>query len=280
MGRFAAALARLRREAGFPTAYAFYHRNGGKRTFPFTYPYYAKLERGTSLPRAAWLGLLLSQMRVAPTAAERRLLLLDYLRDLFGDDQAFSALVEPLLAAPEPEPHQRGVMKRLLSAQAFHLTPDQMSAAVASEEAYWAFNCLVNNRRPLSATELAEASGLPERRVSAALAALMRAKLARSAGGRWTSPASGRWCVYPRGHRGYAADLGRLKKHVASAAARRGAELMDMGTLVRAEEASVQETVRIMREAVQSLSTAAVDGPGPGTAFFVVEAKASRVLPF
>lgn len=280
MGRFAGTLARLRREAGFPTAYAFYHKNGGKRTFPFTYPYYAKLERGDSLPRGAWLGLLLDQMRVGPTAGERRGLVLDYLRDLFSDDQAFDALVEPLLAAPAPEPGQRAVMKRLLSAQAFHVTPAQMTAVVASEESYWAFNCLVNNRKPLAAADIAAAAALPEARVTAALRTLQAVKLARPAGQRWSSPASGFWCVYPRGHRGYASDLNRLQRHIAAAAKRRGAGLMDMGTLVRAEESSVQETLRAVREAIQSLSAAAVDAPGRGTAFFVVEAKASRLFPF
>ena len=280
MGRFSGTLARLRREAGFPTAYAFYHKNGGKRTFPFTYPYYAKLERGDSLPRAAWLTLLLGQMRVGPTAGERRALVLDYLRDLFSDDAAFDALVEPLLAAPAAEPGERAVMKRLLSAQAFHLTPPQMTAVVSSEESYWAFNCLVNNRKSLTAAELAAAAGLPEARTAAALETLRKVKLARPAGKRWASPASGFWCVYPRGHRGYERDLARLKRHVAAAAKRRGASLMDMGTLVRAEEASVQETLRAVREAIQALSAAAVDSAGRGSAFFVVEAKASRLLPF
>ena len=52
------------------------------------------------------------------------------------------------------------------------------------------------------------------------------------------------------------------------------------GTLVRAEEGAVQETLRVVREAIQALSASAVDGPGRGTAFFVLEAKASRLLSF
>jgi hypothetical protein len=35
MSAFPEALLSLRREAGFPSAYRFYHRNGGRRLLPF-----------------------------------------------------------------------------------------------------------------------------------------------------------------------------------------------------------------------------------------------------
>jgi hypothetical protein len=101
MMRFSETLVRLRKEAGFHTSYAFYHRNGGRRTFPFTYAYYAKIERGQGLPRGEWLDLFLQLLRIRSREDSRRRLVVDYLRDLMGDEKAFDALVDPLLKSSD-----------------------------------------------------------------------------------------------------------------------------------------------------------------------------------
>ena len=48
---FSQQLIKARTAAGFNTAYKFYHRNGGRRHFKFTFVHYARIERGLSLPR-------------------------------------------------------------------------------------------------------------------------------------------------------------------------------------------------------------------------------------
>src|SRR5579885_2903577 len=98
MGLFARSLERLRLEAGFPTPYAFYHRNGGRRVFPFTFAYYLKLERGRHLPRPEWLPVLLSLLRLPPSEELYGRFVTDYLRDHFGSEENYRSLVEPLLA--------------------------------------------------------------------------------------------------------------------------------------------------------------------------------------
>ena len=97
MGRFAGQLARQRAAAGFHTAYAFYHRNGGRAKFPFTFAYYAKIERGRGLPRAEWLPLLLTFLKLPSPSPAQRDFLLAYLRDLLGEDEIFEGYFLPLL---------------------------------------------------------------------------------------------------------------------------------------------------------------------------------------
>ena len=68
MSAFSEALLALRREAGFPSAYRFYHRNGGRRHFGFTYVHYLRLEKGAKAPRAEAFGAILKALRLAPAA--------------------------------------------------------------------------------------------------------------------------------------------------------------------------------------------------------------------
>src|SRR5438874_9152894 len=56
---FAEALVRTRRERGCPSAYGFFHGNGGRKRFGFTYPYYLLIEQGARLPSARHLGRIL-----------------------------------------------------------------------------------------------------------------------------------------------------------------------------------------------------------------------------
>ncbi|MFH2204490.1 MAG: hypothetical protein ABIJ96_15350 [Elusimicrobiota bacterium] len=100
MDRFAELLIRQRQAAGFPTAYAFYHRNGGRGKFNFTFAYYAKIERGKALPRGEWLPPLLTLLKLSPSSPARRDILLAYLRDLLGDDDIFDGHFIPLLKSP------------------------------------------------------------------------------------------------------------------------------------------------------------------------------------
>ena len=186
MRPFAKTLERLRREAGFPTPYAFYRRNGGRHVFPFTFAYYLKLERGKHLPRPEWLPVLLSLLRIPPSDELYRRFVTDYLRDHFGSDEAYRSLVAPLLAPAAPRGPGQQTVKRLLSEQAYHLTPAQYKAVVGDEATYWAFECLVNDRGAFSAEDLAAVTGLPKAALAAGLKRLAAHKLAkRAAGGKY-----------------------------------------------------------------------------------------------
>jgi hypothetical protein len=281
MSNFAEVLRRLRQEAGFHTAYAFYHKNGGKRTFPFTYAYYAKLERGEGLPRGKWLDLLLSMLRIRPTQAAKREFILAFLSDLVGDNDAFNSLVSPLLKPSPDQPSEKKVIKRLLSGQAYHLSPKQLSATLSTSPAYWVFNCVINNARAMTEEELTAVTGFSKIEIKNAVAKLSKEKLLKKGrGGRHSSPLACRYIVYPRGYKGYESDLRKLEHHLESMGKSKGEEILKMGTLIRTRRDSVAETSRTIVDALEAVSADSVYEAEAGTGLFSVETRIRKLLSF
>ena len=128
MTRFGPALARLRRDGGFATPYAFYHRSGGRRVFPFTFQYYLKIESGRSVPRPDWVPVIISALRVVPTDADHRALVTDYLKDLCGKEETYEALIAPLAVQPAPRQAAPAVIRKLMYAAAYALSIAQLEA--------------------------------------------------------------------------------------------------------------------------------------------------------
>lgn len=163
---FGARLRKLRLEAGFPTAYKFYHGNGGRRHFPFTYAHYARIERGGKLPRPRWLAPILAALRLAPGHAGLRLLMESYLRCLLDGEEAYQAVMSAIApprmkSAPELG---RAAMHWIKTHHSVHLTPEQFDAISSDETAYWCSEALLNDRRSWSAAEIVQALGLAPRR--------------------------------------------------------------------------------------------------------------------
>ena len=98
---FSETLVKLRKAAGFPTAYRFYHDNGGAAALKVTYRNYLMMEQGHSLPVAVRLERLLIGLRLLRATPESRELTLAWLKTMLGEELN-SRLIEPLLAAPAP----------------------------------------------------------------------------------------------------------------------------------------------------------------------------------
>ncbi|TPW19699.1 MAG: hypothetical protein FD126_2418, partial [Elusimicrobia bacterium] len=232
MTRFGPALARLRRDAGFATAYAFYHRSGGRRLFPFTFQYYLKIEAGRSVPRADWVPGLVSALRVAPSHGAYRELVLDYLRDLCGREETFEALFAPLAAPPAPEPTAPAVIRKLMYSRAYPLSLAQLEAVAASEAAYWAFEYLSNTDEAMDAAELARRTGLPVKALAPALARLTRLQLLRRAsGGRYKCHLIGRRLVYPADSPVTRKARAAVRAHIEAMVRRAGADIARNGLI-------------------------------------------------
>ena len=278
---FASTLVRLRRDAGFHTPYAYYHRNGGRRVFPFTFAYYLKLERGKHLPRPEWLPLLLALLRVPPTDEMHRQFVLDFLKDLFVTDESFRSLVAPLLRDPAPAGLAARAAKRLISDQAYHLTEAQCRGLITEPAAYWIFECMVNDRGSFTPDELASALGAPEAVVSRALKRLASLKLAkRSSAGRWKSPLSGKYYVMPVAFPGYTALHKRFAAMVDDMIAKRGAVLHESGVTVRTDEASMRRAVTALRDALESASAYATHDKVEGSGIFFLQTRVRKAFDF
>lgn len=173
---FRKALVAVRTIAGYQTAYSFYHTNGGRRVFPFTYAYYLKIERGISLPRPEWLALIILTMRIFGSP-QKALLVTNYLKDLSGN--SYDDLFAPFMFTPVEPPIQMS-LRRLRGRLAEHMTPQQFLTLAASPEAYGCFLVLVSTREKMNARDLAESIGSSEKACEAALRGLARVGLVRS----------------------------------------------------------------------------------------------------
>jgi len=281
MGRFCDSLARLRRESGFPTPYAFYHRNGGKRAFPFTFAYYLKIERGQSLPRPEWLPVLLTLLRIPPTERLYRRFVTDYLRDLFKTEEAYSSVIGPLLREEEGPAPKDQAAKRLLSEKAYHVTPEQFRALLHDPATYWSFECLVNDRGTLTPEQIAEATGQPLAKIHKGLERLAGKKLAKkTAKGRWTSPLNKLFYVFPRSYQGFEKDRAKLWTYEDAVSRERGAEVFNGGILMRAEEADMRRSAKTLSDAVETASSFSVEEEGEDTGLYLVQTRVRRLFPF
>ena len=281
MALFSKSLVLLRLEAGFTTPYAFYHRNGGRHVFPFTFAYYLKLERGQHLPRPEWLPILLSLLRIPPSDALYQRFVTDYLRDHFGTEENYQSLLGPLLIPKLDKNDGQQATKRLLSEQAYHITPSQYKTIVGDAATYWAFECLVNDRGAFGSAELAEITGLPKAALEAGLKKLAAQKLARRASaGKYKSPLTGKFYMFPKTFPGIEGYRKKLAKIIAEMVARRGAITHESGVMIRAEEGSVLRSIAAMRDALEASTAYSVYEKAEGSGVFLLQIRARKAFDF
>lgn len=271
----------MRAEAGFPTPYAFYHKNGGRRVFPCTFAYYLRIERGSALPRPEWLGLFLTLLRIPPSDELYRQFVTDYLRDHFVTEENYQSLLSPLLASRHDKNWGQQTTKRLLSEQAYHITPAQYKAIVGDEATYWAFECLVNDRGSFGPEELARITGLPKAALAAGLRKLAAHRLARrAAAGKFRSPLTGKFYLFPRSFPGIETYRKKLARHIDGMVARRGAVTHESGVMIRAEEGAVHRSLAAMRDALEASTAYSVYDKAEGSGIFLLQIRARKALDF
>ena len=279
MTRFGPALARLRRDAGFPTAYAFYHRTGGRRVFPFTFQYYLKIEGGRSVPRPDWVPGLIAALRVAPSDAAHRKLVTGYLKDLCGSEEAYAALIGPLAAPSPPEPESPGVIRKLMYQRAYPLSLTQLEALAASEAAYWAFEYLSNTEEALTAAELAERLGLRAKPLAVALGKLVALRLVkRAAAGRFKCPLVGRRLLYPADGPATRRSRAAVRAHIEAMAKRSGGDVAWTGLIFRATESVIRAASADCVTRMEQAAAGSVYDAAEGTGIYFLDFRARRAL--
>lgn len=276
MGQYNRELIRLREGAGFTTAYMFYHRNGGRRVFPFTYAYYVKVENGRSLPKPKWAAAILAGLRTRPSGTDKFRLTRAYLADLSEESGVFDAMFSPHLRSAQDPPHLEA-LKSLLGAASYNLTHGQFELIVSDPETFWCFTALSSISASRTAAELARTLGLAEAKAARALDRLAKAKLARKlAGGRYECPFDGRYCSPPAD--GPSQGLvEKMRAHVERHSRLRGKTLLNAGTLIRMESRAALEAVSALKETISTASARAVREQGEDAAIFSVETVVRRV---
>jgi len=199
---FSETLTRLRKGAGFPTAYRFYHDNGGVPFFKVSYRNYLMMEQGRNLPVLGRLGRIVLGLRIAERTPEANELTLAWLRTMAGEE-AYTDLIEPLLAQGAPaktsSPAEEA-LRRTIAERKFHMTESQILATAASFEAYKCFFVMESDTGVWTPETMAKALGIKKGEADKALKNFVKVGLAKAEGkGGYRSKIAGMLVEYPAG---------------------------------------------------------------------------------
>ncbi|MDO8757045.1 MAG: hypothetical protein Q7J64_03440 [Elusimicrobiota bacterium] len=281
---FALIFARLRRQAGFETAYQFYHKNGGRRAFGCSFQNYLRIENGANLPVPKRLPELCLHLRLPLRGADMRELLRAYLQTWAGSEDLAQWLIGPF------ERVERGgttldpaaqALSRVVRDSARPLTLEQYKAVMSSAEAYWCCRVLTNEIKGQTAEGLARILGFSPARIRKGLEALSRCGMARRRrDGGYESPYAGSFLTFP--------DTTLLPPRLKEAALRYTADMVrrkgavvDMRHCgVRADAVAVQGFLPHLREAMRGLNAYAVFEKTEHSGLFLVESTVYKLFDF
>jgi hypothetical protein len=277
MRHFSRTLVRLRALSGFKTAYAFYHSNGGRRVFPFTYAHYLKIERGGSLPQPAALLRIVETLRNYPSEREYSQLMTDYLRDMCGNENVYGRLFAPLLArSPKSEP--LNPIRNLIGRSIHHTTPAQLQAVVSSPSATACFIIATNIPRIFSVAELAALTSYPSGDVLEGLKRLKKAGLLRRVGTSGYQATRGDMTItLPRHLPEFSAVW---RKNLRELASKSGQNLYDGRAIVRIERATVEAGIKRFQEVIREIAASFVSSKEdvPGAEIYLLEINVAQLF--
>ena len=282
MNHFNRSFIRLRTNNGFKTAYNFFHSNGGRRVFPFTYAHYLKIERGRSLPNPSALAIMLELLRRKISARERLELTRAYLRDLSGDDAVYDKIFAPLIStsgAGDPE----NALPLILGRIARNLTPAQFRAIVSSPEATGGFMLLANVPDPLSVEKIAEYIGRPKGACLAAMKILKSGRVVTAHGlDRYACaiPAEQR-CQLPN-PLGLQPLYDKMRKNIDQIAGKQGRALYERASSIRLRPSTIEQLTHGFEETFNTGSSLSqkMMRPEPDTPLYYIETRVRRLAAF
>jgi len=278
MQTFAANLIKARAAAGFDTAYKFYHRNGGRRHFGFTFVHYMRVEKGGSVPKPECLERILLALRLLPTQAEARELLISYLRASLGNGRCADYVLEPLFSGQAPAAGGTDPMTWMKAHSSVHLSPEEFTAMASSEAAYWCAEALCSDGGAWAPEELAEKLQLAPKAAARALEALKRAGLAlKTAAGKYKCRHQGKFFTYPGRLEGMGSQLEAINGYLEKAG---GPEFFERLELVRAEEGAMSNFRLHLAQAMDAANAYASHSAGRDTGFYLIKLRMRRLKRF
>lgn len=279
---FSDTLVRLRKEAGFPTAYRFYHDNGGGPVLKMTYRNYLMIEQGKSLPAMGKLQKLYPALRLPQTTPAAKELIVAWLRTL-GGEEAYKEILEPIIT-PKTEAmglspvHQ--ALQRTLAGQKYYLSPDQFGAMVSSFETYKCSLTMGNDTGTWSAADIAAALRVKTPVAEKSLKELAKAKLVKEVKkGFYKSRVAGQMLGYPNLSALAPELLAKFKEYLKKLEQTGTSEWASKG-IIRADALALRGLFPLVGASIEASQTYAVTQKTERSAFFYVIGKVVRLWDF
>jgi len=269
---FSETLTRLRKEGGFPTAYRFYHDNGGGPVLKVSYRKYLLMEKGKNLPGVERLPKLLVALRLPQNTPAARELVAAWLRTLAGEE-VYSDIFDPLLVKAEAAavtPAEQA-LRRSIAEKKYYLTEAQVRATLSSFEAYKCAFVLENDCGAWTAEELAKVLKIKKSEAQRALKDFAAAGLARELKkGVYKSRIAGQMVEYPSVLAMRQEVREKVRGYIKRLEQESSAEYSSMG-LFRADSLTLKGYYPMLKSTVQaSHAYSTVKKTNGSAAFFVI----------
>lgn len=277
---FSETLTRLRKDAGFDTAYRFYHDNGGAPAFKVSYRKYLLIEQGENLPVVDRLTKLLMGLRLPLGTPDATALVLAWLKTMAGEDiyaDVFESLLSPKAAGLSP---MHAALKRTLAEKKYHLTPEQLAVTLSSFETYKCAFTLESDTGIWTAERLAGTLKIKKREAERGLKELAGAGLVKEIKkGIYRSRVAGMMVEYPPTAAMPPGLREKLRDYLRRLEQEAAIEYSSMG-LIRADADALKGVFPLLRANVEAANTYAITEKTPKSAGFFVISRVLRLWDF
>jgi hypothetical protein len=162
---FSESLVKLRKAAGFATAYRFFHDNGGQPVLKITYRKYLLWEQGRALPPLESVTRLAPALKLFPNSGALGGLTAAWLLTMAGKE-TYASLLLPIISIKEDTaclPPMHSAMGHALNSRRCPVTVAQAAASLESFGHHKAFLFVTKDAGEWSARRLAASAGISEK---------------------------------------------------------------------------------------------------------------------
>lgn len=277
---FAETLTQYRKDAGFKTAYAFFHANGGKDLFKVSYRMYLQYEDGHRLPRFDMMGAYFFALRLTQRSAPAAEFICAWLKSSLGSDN-YRAFLEPLISIPAETvsgPLHKAIQVSL-SEKKVYVSPEQLEAIGKDKNTHLCWILLSNDKGIWTPVQFAKYAGITEGEAVSAMKTLTSAGiLKRKANGGCLCPMAGAMVEFPHGttYLGLFNRMSELREQLLSS----GNVVYKRRGLLRASLGRLANVAPLLSLNVSTAQSYAVYEKQKDTALFAVECSIVKVLDF
>lgn len=279
---FSETLMRLRKEAGFPTAYRFYYDNGGAAAFKVSYRNYLMMEQGRNLPVLARLEKILLGLRMPFRTPMARELTQAWLRTMAGEEH-YANLLEPLFASGAPAgavTPADDALRRALAEKKYHMTAEQLVATVSSFETYKCAFTLENDSGTWTAEALAKVLGIRKAAAALALKNFHKAGLVTAEGkAGYRSKMAGKLVEYPAAAAIRPEVIGKLRGYLGRLESESPVQFANTG-LVRADADAMRAYYPMVKANVEASHAFSSSKKTKSSAGFMVVSRVHKLWDF
>lgn len=279
---FSETLTRLRKEAGYPTAYRFFHDNGGSPVFKVSYRNYLMMEQGRNLPVLGRLRKILVGLHMPLATPAARELTAAWLRTMAGEE-AYADLLEPLLAhgaQAGPLNPAEEALRRTLADRKYHITMEQILATVSCYESFKCYFMIETDAGAWTPEAMAKAASINRAAAGRALKDFLKVGLVKAEGkGAYRSKVAGMLVEYPDGPAIPPKVLAKIKEFQARLSGEGRVEFGIAGTF-RADADALRAYFPMLKSAVESSHAFSTAVKTKKSAGFFVSARVHKLWEF